>query len=704
MTGIAKYFAEVGVSVDNNSLKKVDKYLKDLEKKLSKYSGKANGIVLGISAFSVDQVALTKALGMALDIASKNVTFEVSKFAVNNRNLQAAMLRASRGLGGSGGVFGGGRAHLNANEWNRRNRETNEEWNRRRALMREEARLRAENSRGRIGGSRSTRSSAVAGGVAGSLSHLYGPAIALGLGGYGLSTLNKRNQEVVAAQLQTQAVSTGNGGTVDQGKQSFEWLKSQANRIGFNYLEASGDYNVLTSNLMGSGGTLSQAQNIFKGFAEYGRVNKLTPARQKLVFNALSQIAGKDKLQAEELTKQLGNSLPGAKAIFAEAWQKKTGGNLTGGKSIQALEAAMKKGEVRGDILNYAADIASERSQTGLEKASHASQAEQGRFQNSVSDMAIVASDAGVEEGFVRIFKTLREGIEESKGLVESLSRGFNSATQAWSELFLIPQDLQRMFDGKDSVIADWLWGKGKDGQETLAHMLEIKNMFTNIKDLGKLSYTGLKKLFDLMSENQGLQFFGKPLATLNKGLSSVLALGNGDTTSAGEKAKEFGSGYLDYITSPGRKLVSLLTNPDEDPNAAQSSLSGWLNKTATEGFGSNSWFNSRDTLTEASEVLTGNQMNHAFDNPYSNRPLDPLSAARFDTPANANAIGSQFTAAAQSAAGNTETTNTYNLDIKFEVTGASNGTVDYKAAGEQVAQWFKNELSTTAASFPNNQ
>lgn len=433
---IQRYFASMGIDVEKGSIKKVDKALDHVENRLKKLGTFANKpIVLNIGNFDVDQKKLNIALGTALDMASTRLVFEVSRFAVNqaalNRDIAAAMLRASathpliiHPRVTPTGVTPGGRA----------------------------------------------REAAVTGAVAGGVSRtrgmpsLLGPAIALGLGGYGLNALNKRNQEVVSAQLQTQAVITGNGGTAEQGEKSFDWLRKTANRVGFNYLDASSDFNVLTSNLLGSGGTIAQSQNIFKGFAEYGRVNKLSPARQKLVFNALSQIAGKDKLQAEELTKQLGNSLPGAKNIFAQAWQQKIGGNLTGSEAIIALEAAMKKGQVRGDILNYAANIASQKAQPGLVKASQASQAEQARYQNAVSDMAIVASDAGVEEGFARIFRTLSAGLNESGDLVKKLAEGFNEATKYADDLLLWPQSFVRALEGKDSLIGDWL-GVDKTGQ-----------------------------------------------------------------------------------------------------------------------------------------------------------------------------------------------------------------------------------------------
>lgn len=256
-------------------------------------------------------------------------------------------------------------------------------------------------------------------------------------GAYGFSQLNKANQEVLAARMQTQAVDQAFGGTKESGTQNFEWLQKQADRVGFDWLESIGDYNTLRSNLVGAGGSFEDANTIFKGFAEYGRVNKLSNARQKLVFNALGQIAGKNQLQAEELTRQLGNSLPGAKSIFAEAWQRmqkdrgKGKGDLKGGEAIRALEEAMKSREVKGDILTYASQIASEKAAPGLGAASKASQAEQNRFKNSVNKQLLVASDNGVEEGFARFWKLMADSINSATPLVKGFAGVFDRLTES---------------------------------------------------------------------------------------------------------------------------------------------------------------------------------------------------------------------------------------------------------------------------------
>ena len=271
---VAKYFASLGFNVSDASIKKVDKSLDNFERRIRKFGKIANKpIKLNIQSFGVDQTKLTLALGTALDAASKRVPFEVSRFVVNDRNLLAALLRAARRLPPAPpGPNPGPGPHPGPHPGPY-----------------------PPDYRGGRG------SAATSGFFAGGASRLLGPALALGFGGYGLSQLNQRNQQVVSAQLQSQAVVQQAGGTVEQGAESFQYLRKEANRIGFNYLDASQDYNKLISGLTGSGVSVKESQKVFSGFAELARVNKLDKTTQNRLFRALSQVAGKGKLQAEEL-------------------------------------------------------------------------------------------------------------------------------------------------------------------------------------------------------------------------------------------------------------------------------------------------------------------------------------------------------------------------------------------------------------------
>lgn len=443
---IQRYFASLGIEVEKSSVAKVDKALDHVENRLRKLGTFANKpIVLNIGNFNVDQKKLNFALGNALDMASNKLVFEVSNFVVN----QAAL---NRSVGN--------------------------------ALNRASAQPMHVNQRPTPTGGRTAHvaGAAVGGGLIGrGISGFYGPALALGLGGYGLGALNRRNQEVVSAQLQSSAVVQQAGGTPEQGKESFQYLRSEGQRVGFNYLDASQDYNKLISGLTGSGIGLKESQKVFSGFAELARVNKLDKTTQNRLFRALSQVAGKGKLMSEELTGQIAEALPGGTALFAQAYQAKLGGNKTGADAIQQLLADMKKGKVTSDILTYAGAAASQRANQGgaLGTASQASQAEQARYQNSVNDMAVLASNSGVEEGFARIFRTLNGGLSESGELVKGLSEGFNEATKWADDLLLFPQSFARVLEGKDSLVADWL-GIDKSSQ-LVTDWKSIKQIFTDI-------------------------------------------------------------------------------------------------------------------------------------------------------------------------------------------------------------------------------
>lgn len=463
---VADYFAEFSLRIDKTSVAKADATIDKLNAKITKLGINAEkGINLRISAFDVNQKSLNVAVGNALDIASTRNVLDISRFHVDQSHLNTAMAVAMR----EASLFASKSTSLRPNVHVSPMGSGPENVLRPRHLA----------------------AASAGGGLIGrGVSGLYGPALALGFGGYGLSQLNQRNQQVVSAQLQSSAVVQQAGGTAAQGADSFQYLRNEGQRIGFNYLDASGDYNKLISGLTGSGVGLKESQKVFSGFAELARVNKLDKTTQNRLFRALSQVAGKGKLQSEELVGQIAESLPGGTALFAQAYQsqlKATGkgkGDLTGQAAIQALLADMKKGIVTSDILTYAGATASERANAGgaLGTASQASQAEQARYQNTVNDLAVVASNAGVEEGFARIFRTLNAGLSESNGLVRILSEGFNDATKWADDLILFPQDFIRALDGRDSLVADWL---GKDDIEQLrADWKDIKQIFTDISAL----------------------------------------------------------------------------------------------------------------------------------------------------------------------------------------------------------------------------
>lgn len=531
---IASYWAQLGIRVDKKSVVAVDSTLNKLEARLrnfGKLTSKNLKINFDISRFNVDQQKLNLALGNALDIASMRNTFQISRFNVDQQALNRSVANAAQ--------IASRQARINV-------------------------RATAGSMRDNVGGI-SPRHAVAAGGVGGLAARAYMPALALAGGGYGAGWLNRRNQDVVSAQLMTQAVVQQAGGTTEQGIQSFDWLRQQGERVGFNYLDAAPDFNKLISGLTGAGMSVDTSQETFKGFAELSRVNKLDKTSQNRLFRALSQVAGKNQLMSEELTGQIAEALPGGVALFAEAYQRQSGGNLRGTEAIQALRDAMESRKVKGDILPIAAQIASEKAASGLSAASKASQAEQARAQNALNDRAITASNAGVEQGFARLFKTFAITLQESGPLVEKMAQGFNNMSLYASNALLSIQSITRFFQGRDSLLGDKLFPDEESQAKAFVFLEQFKTFMSEMDKLTMNIYNGWSMLLDKLSSSKILDTFNTSLSIMSNTAATFNKLAEGDFSGAADAASGVGKRYINTITAPGRSGANALLSTFTD-------------------------------------------------------------------------------------------------------------------------------------------
>lgn len=643
---IAKYYASIGFQVSTKDIQQVDRALNSIENRLKAFQKRLNSTLnLGINRFTVDQRRLNIALGNALDVASTRNVFQVSRFVVDqgslNRQLTRSLAEASRVAAATVNV--------------------------------------RPNATGSV--ARAAATGAAFGGFG--LGRLGTTGLALIGGGYGLGALNRRNQEVVSAQLQSQAVIQQAGGTVEQGQQSFEFLRQQAQRVGFNYLDASPDYNKLLSGLTGAGFSIQQGQQVYTGFAELARVNKLDRVQQQRVFRALSQVAGKGKLQAEELTGQLAESLPGAVSLFARAYQQQIGGKLTGQDAISALFAATKKGQVNAGILNFAGALASQQAGPSLAAASTASQAEQARYQNAVSDLAVVASNAGVEEGFARIFRTLNAGLSESNGLVESLAKGFNEATKFADDLLLFPQSFVRALEGRDSIVADWL---GADATKQLQEdWKSIKSSLDSISTIGAPSWL---PTLQTTSQDIAAQF------------RIIAQIASGDFTGLGDALTNFVKGryetYGNAVASGPNFALRAIGNAF-DVSVPQINFGDGPNEFAPKsvmdlyGLGNNPASGDNTRFGLFSKDALGPKESNAF----GQQP------AGFDYGLPTNQFDRSFTGADAREITNT-TTNEFNISLTVDA--ATLGGIDIEVQAQQLAQAFATNLEQVAVFFPQKE
>lgn len=635
-TEIASYYASLGIRLDNSEVRKVDKFLKTIEDRILLFSRKPAAEVK-LERFFVNFKKLQSTLQTALDTVSRASVFKFENFRVDTNRLTASIEQAMR-------------------------------------VAEKKASVNVKASSSGHGGSGGISASHVGAGVAGGLvSRFWLPATAIAAGGYGLSSLNERNQAVQSARLTTEAVVEQAGGSQQQGYEAFDWLRNQGNRVGFNYLQSSDSYNNLLSGLTGAGMSVGQGQDVFKGFSELGRVNHVDSVRQQRIFRALSQIAGKGKLQAEELTQQLGESLPGAVSLFAEAYQKQTGGSLTGQEAIKALLDQTKKGNVKSDILTYAAQVAQQRAAPGLSRSTNTSQAQQARFQNAVSDNALIASQAGVEEGYARIFKVLTDGLARSKPMVEAFANVFNRLTIQFEALNNVVTDLvsnalsnltsstglsnnqflalsgtiiglmfpftrlftiasnfavlfqsyQRFKQGKDSLVGDWFKASPEMFTGVFALFENTKGQLNELITLaGKLG-DALEGAFDAGAKKGFMQRFIDNLVTISATFGQLVsALSAVSEGRWGDAVQGLKNAAILGLNAPVAGAVTGWQSKEEVQQQRQDLIAQYM--------------------VSGSEAATSSYLNQAFNITIQ---IDPLVAAQMDVASQAEALAAQLRA-----------------------------------------------------------
>lgn len=187
--------------------------------------------------------------------------------------------------------------------------------------------------------------------------------------------------------LNTVSKSLGSTGAVE-GK----WLMDMANRDGLRYDTLVQPYTSFIASASPAVG-LDMAKNIFEGMTQFGVTRGSDDESMKRAMVAVSQMAGKGKVGAEELRQQLGDAqgFGEMQSIFAEAYQMSQGRSITdmkrGQKALEELYDAMQKGNVySAKVLPYVAEIAKRMAEGGLEEARTSAFAERGRFMNQITE------------------------------------------------------------------------------------------------------------------------------------------------------------------------------------------------------------------------------------------------------------------------------------------------------------------------------
>lgn len=221
-----------------------------------------------------------------------------------------------------------------------------------------------------------------------------------------------------------------------------EFTKSLAQTTGLDIAELQAQFASFGASATTTMG-LEGAEELFRNMIGYSRLMGRSEEEIKRALTALSQMAGKGQVMAEELKGQLAEAVPGMVQVFAKAT----------GKSEQELFDAMKKGALKSaDTLQKVTQELNKQitAKGGWKAISESTQAQLGNLKNAWNttlDSIFRGSENGLQD-FTRSLTTLLNALGGSgKSLGESLGSLMTDMSHGVDSLTDISYKVRGFFD-----------------------------------------------------------------------------------------------------------------------------------------------------------------------------------------------------------------------------------------------------------------
>lgn len=221
-----------------------------------------------------------------------------------------------------------------------------------------------------------------------------------------------------------------------------EFTKSLAQTTGLDIAELQSQFAGFGASAKESMG-IQGSEELFKNMIGYARLMGRSEEEIKRALTALSQMAGKGQIMAEELKGQLAEAVPGMVQVFAKAT----------GKSEQELFDAMKKGALKSaDTLQKVTQELNKQitAKGGWKAISESTQAQLGNLKNSWNttlDSIFRGSESGLQD-FTRSLTTLLNSLGGSgKSFGEALGNLMTSMSSGVDSLTDISYKVRAFFD-----------------------------------------------------------------------------------------------------------------------------------------------------------------------------------------------------------------------------------------------------------------
>ncbi|HAO4211870.1 TPA: tape measure protein [Salmonella enterica] len=197
-----------------------------------------------------------------------------------------------------------------------------------------------------------------------------------------------------------------------------EFTKSLAQTTGLDIAELQSQFAGFGASAKESMG-IQGSEELFKNMIGYARLMGRSEEEIKRALTALSQMAGKGQIMAEELKGQLAEAVPGMVQVFAKAT----------GKSEQELFDAMKKGALKSaDTLQKVTQELNKQitAKGGWKAISESTQAQLGNLKNTWNN-SLTDIFKGSEDGLQDFTRSLTNLLNALGGTGKTLGESFGS-------------------------------------------------------------------------------------------------------------------------------------------------------------------------------------------------------------------------------------------------------------------------------------
>jgi tape measure domain-containing protein len=355
-----------------------------------------------------------------------------------------------------------------------------------------------------------------------------------------------------------------------------EFTKSLAQTTGLDIAELQSQFAGFGASAKESMG-IQGSEELFKNMIGYARLMGRSEEEIKRALTALSQMAGKGQVMAEELKGQLAEAVPGMVQVFAKAT----------GKSEQELFDTMKKGALKSaDTLQKVTQELNKQitAKGGWKAISESTQAQLGNLKNSWNttlDSIFRGSENGLQD-FTRSLTNLLNSLGGSgKTLGEGLGSLMTSMSHGVDSLTDISYKLRAFFD-----------------EVTLAYRGLTDEQKKVVDALGSGLINSLKVLAGVIAVNKVIGVT-RSIYGLMTAITRLGQVANTTTDNVNKKSRfNFGNmllagsavyaGYERLSSTPERmeaqaKLPELAKESGLKPVFTMDDVKGWFNSAATK-------------------------------------------------------------------------------------------------------------------------